>query len=43
MSEVEPRLREHIAVGESSDEEFVDAVFASCCGGHRTPRHESGR
>ena len=27
MSEVEPRLREHIAVGESSDEEFVDAVF----------------
>ena len=27
MSEVDPRLREHIAVGESSAEEFVDAVF----------------
>ena len=27
MSEIDPRLREHIAVGESSDEEFVDAVF----------------
>ena len=27
MSEVDPRLREHIGVGETSDEEFVDAAF----------------
>jgi len=28
MSPVDPRLREHLAVGEAPDEEFVDAAFA---------------
>ena len=27
MSDIDPRLREHIAVGSTSDAEFVDAAF----------------
>ena len=44
MNEVDPRLREHIAVGKTSDEEFVDAVIGLVLtDARRTRRHESER